>query len=75
MKIIAPFTGWYSVSVGSFNGDQSFYTDFLLAIGRYNGGNPNCAGATAPSGTVAPSAASSGAESGSLRRMPGGTMP
>jgi hypothetical protein len=59
VKINAPFTGWYSVNLGSFNAQQNLYSDFTIAIGRYNGGNPNCAGATAPSAAAAASGAKS----------------
>src|SRR5262245_6814544 len=44
-----PFSGWYSVNIGSFGAQQNLYSDFTIAIGRYNNGNPNCTAPTPPS--------------------------
>lgn len=39
--------GWYNLSISRFNGGGP-QADFTVNIGRYNSGNPNCAGATVP---------------------------
>ena len=43
----APKNGWYTVHVAEFSGAPT-ETNFVLLYGRYNAGNPNCAGPTAP---------------------------
>jgi hypothetical protein len=43
----APNNGWYTVQLAHFAGN-GIDTNFVLLYGRYNGGNPNCAGGTAP---------------------------
>jgi len=43
----APVTGWYTVQVAHFSG-VPVSANFTLKYARYNGGNPNCAVATAP---------------------------
>src|SRR4029453_11345415 len=51
-----PNNGWYTVSIGRFNGAANT-GNFTLAYGRYNAGNPNCALPTPPLApeTAAPS--------------------
>jgi hypothetical protein len=58
------FTGWHSVNIGSWNAAQNVYADFTMAIGRYNGNNPNCASPTPASGGAARSAKSGSAGQG-----------
>ncbi|MBW4620847.1 MAG: hypothetical protein KME17_16005 [Cyanosarcina radialis HA8281-LM2] len=43
----APNNGWYTVRIGQYAG-TAVNANFVVAYGRYNAGNPNCAGATTP---------------------------
>jgi hypothetical protein len=43
----APNNGWYTVHVSQWAGAAT-ETNIVLLYGRYNAGNPNCAGPTAP---------------------------
>jgi hypothetical protein len=47
VKVQPAINGWYTVSIGSFNGTPTF-ANFHVAYGRYNNGNPNCASPTTP---------------------------
>lgn len=52
-----PNNGWYTVSIGQFNGAAAT-GNFTVAYGRFNLGNPNCASPTpalAPETAAAPS--------------------
>ena len=48
-----PNNGWYTVSIGHFNG-VAVSTNFNLQYSLYNLGNPNCSGATAPATSPEP---------------------
>jgi hypothetical protein len=50
----APNNGWYTVRIGQFAG-TAVDANFVVAYGRYNAGNPNCAAATVPTSTNSPS--------------------
>jgi hypothetical protein len=50
----APNTGWYTVSIGHFNG-AAVEGNFTVAVGRYVTSNVNCAAPTPP--TAKPAAA------------------
>jgi hypothetical protein len=43
----APNNGWYTARIAHFSG-AAVNANFALLYGRYNAGNPNCAGATTP---------------------------
>lgn len=70
----APNSGWYSLSINHWSGVAS-YTDFVLAYGRYNLGNVNCATPTVPSSVIRASKAHA-AQEAVAAPMPGlGTVP
>jgi hypothetical protein len=52
VKFVAPNRGWYTVQLSHFGGTPT-YSDLLLAYGRYNGSNPNCAAPTPPAAVAA----------------------
>jgi hypothetical protein len=47
VKIASAEAGWHTVQISRFNGSAAA-ENFTLRYGRYSAGNPNCAGATAP---------------------------
>lgn len=62
--------GWYTLQVSHFGGNAPFGSyDFTLRYGRYNSGNPNCAGPTTPQAAFQAEAAK---PEGSFNTMPGG---
>lgn len=65
VKFVAPNRGWYTVQISHFGGTPT-YSDLELAYGRYNGGNPNCAGPTPPAAAVSAAKARGGNDASGL---------